>query len=363
MPGPVAPLSAGLGATPEIRTPVQAAKAFETMMLQQLLRSMSKTVGKSEFLGGGFEGNLYGEMFVSAIAEKAAGKGLGLGDMIQRALGVDERISGKISSLGNTLRGMGAYRAAVSGATEPPANHALANVADMWLSQEAPARWGREGALTSQDLAADLITEGVGGAAAFNVRDASGYQGHPKCNLFAFEMLRRAGYSVPVRPRSRGWGYPGADAVARWSENGDIEGWARVRSGATAADLDAVARGGQPLLLASSAPENRAGHMAVADRIHEVKRNAEGKIVTIEYSGWEAGSKRASYGRRVWRLASVRGTGRGGLDRIEVLEPHLASVGNSYHFIGKGRPGASVLDGQQKMHDKIQGLGTGSDDR
>jgi hypothetical protein len=84
--------------------------------------------------------------------------------------------------------------------------------------------------------------------------------------------------------------------------------------------------------------------MAVVDRIHSVKRTENGHIAAIEYSGWEAGGKRASYGRRVWRLEGVSGSGRGGLDRIEVLEPKAASDAGAYHQVGGGLPGASMHD-------------------
>ncbi len=344
MPGPVTSIGSGFETSPRIQSPDQAAKAFEAMFLKQLFGEMTKTVDKSGLFGGGFESDMYGDMFASAIAESAAGGSLGLLEMLEQNLGIDKRLTNKVTSVTNMLKGIGAYRATVSGDAAPPANPGLAKLAEGWLDAESGVRWGREGELTPVDLAANLSTEGAGGTARFNVLDASGYKGHPKCNLFAFEMLRRAGYRVPIRPRSHGWGYPGADAVARWSEGGKVEDWASVRSRASAVELDAEARTGKPLLLASSAPEGVAGHMAVADRIHDVKRDGNGRIAVIEYSGWEAGSKKASYGRRVWRLENIKGRGRGGLDRIEVLEPHRADGQNNYHPIGKGKPGASVLD-------------------
>ncbi len=361
MPAAISLLSSSPGTTPQIRNPADAAKAFETLMLQQLMGSMSKTVGNSGLFNNGFEGKLYGEMFVSAIAEKAAGGNLGLTEMIQEALGVDERLVGELKSFTSAIRGISAYRAAVSGAAEPPANGFLAQVAEGWLDRGQPSKWGKEGALTEHDLAADLVTNGVGGPAVFNVRDASGYEGHPKCNLFAFEMLRRAGYSVPVRPRSHGWGYPGADTVAKWSEKGDTGAWAQVRTSASAEALDALARSGTPLLLSSSAPESRAGHMAVADRIHSIQRDQDGRIAVLEYSGWDAGSKKAGYGRKVWRLASIPGQGRGGLDRIEVLEPAQAAQAGSLHRIGSERPGASVHDLPRETTMPAQGSARGTD--
>lgn len=64
------------------------------------------------------------------------------------------------------------------------------------IQNGAADRWARDGALTPQDLASDLVTEAPGGRAAFNVRDANGFQGYYKCNLFAFELARRAGFQI-----------------------------------------------------------------------------------------------------------------------------------------------------------------------
>jgi hypothetical protein len=84
--------------------------------------------------------------------------------------------------------------------------------------------------------------------------------------------------------------------------------------------------------------------MAVADRIHNIARDDDGNIAVIEYSGWEAGSKRAGYGHRVWRRAGIEGGGRGGLDHIEILEPTPADKTGAYHPVDDARPGSSIRD-------------------
>jgi Rod binding domain-containing protein len=341
----VASMGSEMNIASSVRTPKDAAKAFESMMLKQLMKSMTDTVQESGVFGGGFEGELYSDMFSSAIAEQAAGSGTGLSEMIMRSMGVDERTKDNLLSIGKTaIHALSSYRAQVTGETEIPQNQHLAGVVDQWLGQSNPTNWGTEGALTDADLGANISTMGKGGVAHFNVQDALGYQGYPKCNLFAFEMLRRSGYSVPVLAREHGWGYPGADGIAKLSSDGKIDSWGTVRTGDTKEALEAAAAGGKPLLLASSAPDDKAGHMAVADRIHRVERNGAGNIAVIEYSGWEAGGKKASYGRRVWRLSGIDGQGRGGLDRIEVIEPKSAVTVGEFQAQGARLPGASVAD-------------------
>lgn len=315
MPVSIASLGTPSPAAPRIETPDDAAEAFEAMLLKKMMKPLAESIGKAGLFGGGFESDFYGDMFVSAIAENAAGAGLGLSEMIRDSLGIGDRQgSSPLESVANTLRGLDAYRAHTTGKAEAPGNGFLAGIASKWLGSGAAQRWSKDGVLTYDDLGADIVSEGKGGPAVFNVQDASGYEGHPKCNLFAFEMLRRAGYAVPVRAREHGWGYPGADAVARWSEAGSVDNWATVRTQQSKEQLDTLAKAGVPLMIASSAEGDRAGHMAVVDRIHNIERNEEGKILSVEYSGWEAGTKKASYGRRVWRHESVSGGGRGGLD-------------------------------------------------
>jgi hypothetical protein len=241
------------------------------------------------------------------------------------------------------LRSNQIYRAGLTGTAQAPHVAELKRVVDQWVPPGAETRWGKNGTLLKSDLEAPIQTTGVGGMAFFNVEDAAGYEGYPKCNLFAFEMLRRAGYSVPVVARQRGWGFPGADAVTRMANTGDVSKWAQVRSGDSAEALDAIASSGQPLLVTSDGID-KPGHMAVVDRIHSITRTADGSIASIEYSGWEAGGSRAGYGRHIWRLSSVQGEGLGGLARIEVLKPHQAGNGELFVPFNANLPGASLKD-------------------
>ena len=186
------------------------------------------------------------------------------------------------------------------------------------------------------------------------MEDAGGYKGYPKCNLFAFELVRRAGYTVPVRARAHGWSYPGADAVARMAKEGETGGWGIVRTADDAAQLDATALSGVPLVLASAADGGAVGHMAVADRIHDIKRDAEGNITSLEYSGWDAASRGSRYARRIWRVAGVSGEGRGGLSDIQILQPTVAG-GEGAQFVPLGgRPGASIQDASRISTDPAQ---------
>lgn len=328
-----------------VKSPKDAARAFEALMLKQLMKSMTDTIGESGVFGSGFESDMYSDMFSSAVAEQAAGSGTGLSEMIMRAMGVDERTEGVLKNVGNTVaRALAGYRAQVTGETEIPNNRHLSNVVDDWMRTSNPGNWGNEGTLTTADLSAEISTQAKGGEAHFNVKDAMGYEGYPKCNLFAFEMLRRAGFTVPVHARSHGWGYPGADGTTKLAAKGQIENWGRVRTADSQASLDQTALSGTPLLLSSSAPEEKAGHMAVVDRVHRVERDVAGNIAVIEYSGWESGGKKAGYGRRVWRVEGISGQGRGGLDRIEVIEPLPAAQFGEFQALGRRLPGASVLD-------------------
>jgi hypothetical protein len=182
----------------------------------------------------------------------------------------------------------------------------------------------------------------------FNVLDANGYEGYPKCNLFSLELLRRAGYAVPVQARESGWGYPGADTVTHAAASQKSRDWAISRTKASAEELSGIADRGTPILLSGSGQGEVMGHMAVAERIHSVKRNEAGDIVSVEYSGWEAGGSKASYGRRTWRTTGEPGPGRGGLSHIELLEARPAQEAKTYHPVDGATPGRSFHDAQNR---------------
>ncbi|MBN2340627.1 MAG: rod-binding protein [Deltaproteobacteria bacterium] len=342
---PVGAIGAGFNDTPQISNAKEAAGALEAMLFKELMKSMTESVGKAGLFGEGFQANMYQDMYASVLAEQGGGH-LGISSMLEQALGVSERAkaTSTMSNIGSVASALGSYRAVAEKSDVPPANVGLYKTAMSFLDNVSSARWGKEGILTTADLAADIATNSGNGIAAFNVQDANGYEGFPKCNLFAFEMLRRAGYTVPVTGRSHGWGYMGADTTTNLAAKGDVNDWATVRTDNTRDQLDGLAYSGVPLLLTSSGAGDRVGHMAVADRIHTVKRDDSGNIVALEYSGWEATTKGASYGRRMWRVEGVPGNGRGGLSSIEILEPKRSDSAAPYIAVGNRHPGASVTD-------------------
>ncbi len=345
--GAASAVGIGLYNEPQIRTSVEAAKAFEGMLLQQLFKSMSATIDKSGLFGNGFEAQLYSDMFMSGLADSAAG-GLGMAELIQKSIDGKEGPSPsditehKMSV--DSIRGFQAYRTASYYSQDTNANLDIASAAEELIGDSAE-RWTPEGELSHNELGAQLATNAKEGIATFNVADAGGYKGQHKCNLFAFELLRRAGYAVPISARQRGWGYPGADSVTKWAAEDNIKGWAKIRSGENTEALNAVTESGRALLITSSSPGTAAGHMAVADKIHSVRTNASGQIESVEYSGWDANVKGARYSRRTWRLNAGE-EGRG-FDRIEILEPIYTGKTNSYNPANSGLPGASIADLQK----------------
>lgn len=346
---PVGAIGAGFNNTPNISDAKEAAGALEAMLFKQLMKNMTESVGEGGLFGESFQSNMYQDMYASALSEQVGGH-LGISSMIEKALGVSERQEGALPQIGGAAGALGAYRAVAQKTGAPPANMDLYKTAMSFVDDTSATRWGKDGALTRDDLGADISTYEKDGVAAFNVEDANGYEGFPKCNLFAFEMLRRAGYTVPVIGRSHGWGYMGADAATNMASKGQSAEWATVRTGDSQAQLDGAAYGGAPLLLSASGAGDRVGHMAVADRIHSVKRDENGDVVALEYSGWEATTNGASYGRRMWRTEGIEGNGRGGLGQIEILEPKKndGSIRNgidgAYVPVGNHRPGASIFD-------------------
>ncbi|MBN2714795.1 MAG: rod-binding protein [Deltaproteobacteria bacterium] len=364
---PVGAIGAGFNNTPQITNIKEAAGAMESMLFKELMKSMTESVGKSELFGSSFQSEMYQDMYASVLAEQAGGH-LGIADMLQQALGgvSGSNNAGDVASPG--LRGIGAagametYRAVAQKTGAPPSNAALYQTAMSFVDDVSASRWSKDGALTPMDLGADIATREADGIAAFNVNDANGYEGFPKCNLFAFEMLRRGGYTVPITARSHGWGFMGADTTTQMAEKGKVGSWASVITDMSKDQMDGKAYAGVPLLLAGSGAGDKVGHMAVADRIHRVQRNGDGDIVALEYSGWEATGNGASYGRRMWRVEGVAGNGRGGLARIEVLEPKKASAAEQgYVTVGSHRPGASITDKPDSSRGFSQGFNVSTD--
>lgn len=337
-----------------------AARQLEGVFMQQLMSVMRESAGD----GAMFQGtgaSTWGAMFDENIGNAMADAGgIGLADVITGALGgttttmptsfsleglMPARPSVPSLDLGPVIEARPASGASLGGATG-----ALQSVATDMLGTDGVAeQWGREGRLTESDLASDFVSGAPGTEAAFAVRDARGFEGYYKCNLFALEMTRRAGFEVPLIGRHAGWGYPAPTALARDAEDGRMRGdWANVASSATAEEIDSsIVSGRSAFVLVGSEHGEHRGHMGVVERVHSIDRDETGAITRITFDGWEGRSRGAMHlERRTWSVAGTRAGegGRGGLGSIEVLELHRPEEGESLEHPLHGRAPASVLD-------------------
>jgi hypothetical protein len=210
-----------------------------------------------------------------------------------------------------------------------PATGALLDVqqaATSMLADGGAARWAKEGKLTEQDLSSDLITDAAaGGAARFSVRDANGYQGYYKCNLFALEVARRAGMQVPVVSREAGLGFPSSNRLTQDASDGSLQaGWAKVVTGTSPTAMqDALQSGEAAFLLVGSGAGERHGHMAVVERPKSIEYDAQGQVQRVVFDGWEAQPSGARHlTERAWNRQGHPGEAgdRNGLTRIEIIQ-------------------------------------------
>jgi Rod binding domain-containing protein len=306
----------------------EAAKKFEGVLMQQLLSVMRQTA-KSGGMGGseGASGQ-YTSMFDEVIADKMAeGGGIGLASAVMRAFGEDERqplaSENKAALTGMSLpqrRDVTPPLPGLQGATAK-----LARAAYAISAPEGGKQWAREGTLTTRDLASKIETQSSKGAQHFAVDEAGGYADAYKCNLFAFEAARRAGFAVPVVNRDSGYGFPTSNSVTTDAQDGSLRGdWADVVSPQKIGELkDKLARGEVALMLTGSGSEGRHGHMAVVEKIHDVQLDEHGQVSRIEFDGYEARQDGAQHlTRRSWNL---KGHGedsklaRNGFGSIELL--------------------------------------------
>ena len=228
----------------------------------------------------------------------------------------------------------------------------LWRVADQVMSQEDPTVWGREGRLGPEQLTCGFTSRGVDGLEAFNVMDSDGYVGDLKCNLLAFEMAYRAGLQVPLVGRGRGWGYPGPNVVAEQVlEGGTIGRWGVPIARPVLTELEAALGLGTAFLTVGAGHLGQPGHMGVVDQIHRLELDTRGRVHEIEYSGWEAGSERAQYGRRTWRI--------GRYTEIYLIQLRDPPEGESQVVpLGFGPLGPSVADAARHTPDgglEVQG--------
>lgn len=331
----------------------EAARRFEGLFLEQLVRVMRESAPMFEGTGG----EMYAQMFDQNMGDALArAGGVGLADVLARAMGAPDGPAslpiapmGPSSFLHASMGGVLPERP-VSGAALDGATGSLQRAADALLPDSGVApQWGRDGTLTTADLASSFTSGEAGREAAFAVRDAHGYAGYYKCNLFALELARRAGFEVPLASRPRGFGYPGPDAMTADAADGALRaGWGDVVTGASAEQLDsAIVRGDSAFLLTSSGHDGHHGHMGVVERVHEVAYDADGRVARIVFDGWEGRSTGAMHlTRRTWSTyghGHVEGS-RSGLDRIEIIRLHRPEAGETAERPIHGSAPPSVLD-------------------
>ena len=116
LPPPIPPAVAPLG---KPRTAHEAARQFEAVFLQQMLKPMFASVGRDPLFGGGNEGAIYRDFLVDALARALARAG---------GIGIAKAVEGEIAELRGeagsgapaTLAGLAAYHR--TAALSPPAD-------------------------------------------------------------------------------------------------------------------------------------------------------------------------------------------------------------------------------------------------
>jgi Rod binding domain-containing protein len=316
----------------------KVAKDFESVLMGQLLEVMFKS--SSTLSGEGQQADLYRQMFQGPLAEHlVAGNGLGLAKMIAHGLGakdaqpgtpLEKHMPAPINVKPSAADGLCVRTLTLDPKrTAVPPTGALLDVqraaADM-LAAGGSERWAKEGKLTPQDLGSNLTTAAAaGGEAHSSVRNANGFQGYYKCNLFALEVARRAGMQVPGAGRGAGLGFPSSNRLTQDASDGSLEtGWAKVATGASPGAMqDALNSGGAAFLLVGSGAGERHGHMAVVEHPKSIEYDAEGQVQRVVFDGWEAQPSGARHlTERAWnRLGHPGQAGdRNGLTRIEIIQ-------------------------------------------
>lgn len=303
----------------------KVAGQFEGLLMQQMLKVMRKSAPMTS----GSQGKIFTEMFDTAVADRLAeGGGLGVRALIEEAmLGPEARPAGGDPGVRPLQPRTREYsNGPVHVPTFAPAVGETAKVqrAAAEMVGQGAHHWARGGELDGNDLRSEFATSAPGGEARFNVRDANGYHGYYKCNLFAFEAARRGGFQVPVVARSAGWGFPSSDAVTQDAADGQLDGkWGRVVTGISADKADAAITSGRgAFMLTGAGNGERAGHMAVIERVHSLEYDGAGQLQRAVFDGWEARTGGAQHlVRRSWtRGPSGARSERGGFQRIEMIE-------------------------------------------
>jgi Rod binding domain-containing protein len=195
------------------------------------------------------------------------------------------------------------------------------------LLQEGAERWSKAGTLGASDLGSVNASARAGEQARRSVEGINGYHGYYKCNLFAFELARRAGLEVPTAAQSGTAIFPSSNRLTQDASDGSIEtGWAKVATGASPAAMqDALRAGEAAFLVVGSGHGERHGHMAIVEHPRTIDYDEAGRIRSITFEGWEAQPDGAKHlASRTWNLRGEKGApgDRNGLDRIEILQLH-----------------------------------------
>jgi|GEM_PF-3650126 len=300
-----------------------AAKQFEGVLMTQLLEVLWKTT--PELKKG--PGSMYQSMFQGEFAQHlVSGGGIGLSDMIVKALGVEpepgelatRHVQGKLNTLIAPSSPLTAFDGKHSGVMMDVARAAKSMV------DKSSDHWAKNGSLTADDYGTLGANEFAGESARRSVENANGYQGYYKCNLFAFEVARRAGLAVPEDARGT-LQLSSSNRLTQDASDGSLEsGWAKVATGASPAVMqDALHAGEAAFLLVGSGRGDRHGHMAVIEQPHSIDYDEAGQIRSISFEGWEAqpdGAKHLT--QRTWNRFGEKGTpgARNNLERIEIIQ-------------------------------------------
>lgn len=360
----------------------EAAQKFEALLIQQLLQVMRKSAPTGGLGGEDSGGQMYLQMFDEQMAEQMSqGQGLGLQDMLMRALGASEQeigsgagsrshVIGTVHQTGNGTYSGWSVRSLqpveTQGTPMTGLGSRLQYAASSMMQPGTVERWGRDGRLQPEDLGAGFSAETrSGGVGQFSVLDANGYENDYKCNLFAFELARRAGFQVPVVGRTHGYGYPIANNITPDASDGRVAGdWARVVTGESVATLSAgAAAGTRAFMLSGDGTDGRRGHMAVVERIRDIQYDPTGNVRRIVFDGWEGRQQGAQHiENRVWNVYGNAGGGgvqRNGFQRIEILELKSAAPGTRPEVVLSRARSESVLDNSQNIHSAQRGSSYG----
>ena len=299
---------------------LSAAKQFEGVLMTQLLEVLWKTT--PELQKG--QGGMYQSMFQAEFAQHLVeGGGIGLSDMIAKALGAEPEPGTRGALSTRHVQGASAIGPLHVGAQ----GNVMADVARAakGMVEKSGEHWAKAGALTAEDYGTVGASQPAGEHARRTVENANGYRGYYKCNLFALEVARRAGLAVPEDARTGTLLLSSSNRLTQDASDGSLEsGWAKVATGASPAVMqDALRAGEAAFLLVGSGRGDRHGHMAVIEQPHSIDYDESGQIRSITFEGWEAQTDGAKHlTQRTWNRfgeKSARGD-RNNLEHIEIIQ-------------------------------------------